>query len=75
MAPPATSSSTSSVAPQVNDLKIRLLGAEQYGDFRDDLARNGFAVVKGAVPRDRADAYGKKFYDYLEGLFVAFPPG
>lgn len=39
-----------------------------FGDFRDDLIRDGYAVVKGAVPRDRADAYGRAFYDFLESL-------
>lgn len=38
------------------------------GDFRDDLVRDGYAVVKGAVPRDRADGYGRAFYDFLESL-------
>ncbi|KAK0102120.1 hypothetical protein ONS96_006084 [Cadophora gregata f. sp. sojae] len=43
-----------------------------YGDFRDDLVRNGYAVVKGAVPRDRADGYGRAFYDFLESFNLGF---
>lgn len=39
-----------------------------YGDFRDDLNRDGYAIVKGAVPRERAEAYSDAFYSYLEGL-------
>jgi hypothetical protein len=39
-----------------------------YGDFRDDLVRDGYAVVKGAIPRERADRYGRDFYDFLESL-------
>lgn len=39
-----------------------------FGDFRDDLIRDGFAVVKGAVPRARAEGYAKDFYTMLEGL-------
>lgn len=39
-----------------------------YGDFRDDLNRDGYAVIKGAVPRERANAYSDAFYSYLEGL-------
>ena len=39
-----------------------------YGDFRDDLNRDGYVVIKGAVPRERADAYSDAFYSYLEGL-------
>lgn len=41
------------------------LGAE-FGDFRDDLLRDGFCVVRGAVPRERADEYGQDMFDYLE---------
>lgn len=39
-----------------------------FGDFRDDLIRDGFAVVKGAIPRDRADGYADKMYKSLEDL-------
>lgn len=39
-----------------------------FGDFLDDLIRDGYAVVKGAVPRERADGYGRDFYDLLESL-------
>jgi hypothetical protein len=39
-----------------------------FGDFRDDLNRDGYAVIKGAIPRDRADAYADKFLSYIEGL-------
>lgn len=39
-----------------------------YGDFRDDLLRNGFAVVKGAVARERALGYASDVYQWLEDL-------
>jgi hypothetical protein len=39
-----------------------------YGDWRDDLARDGYAVIKGAIPRERADMYADKMYSWLEGL-------
>ena len=66
MAPPANTSATTSVSGGSENLKLRL--ETSYGDFRDDLARDGFAIVKGAVPRQRADGYADKFYSYLEGL-------
>lgn len=45
-----------------------------YNDFRDQLNRDGYAVIKGAVPRDRAVKYADKFLSYLEGLYaVTFP--
>jgi hypothetical protein len=40
----------------------------KYGDWRDDLARDGYAVIKGAIPRERADEYADKMYSWLEGL-------
>ncbi|KAI0476580.1 hypothetical protein GGR56DRAFT_481415 [Xylariaceae sp. FL0804] len=39
---------------------------EVYGDFRDDLLRDGYVVVKGAIPRERADQYAEEMYKYLE---------
>ena len=39
-----------------------------YGDFRDDLLRDGYAVVKGAIPQQRALAYVDNMYDWLENL-------
>lgn len=39
-----------------------------YGDFRDALNKDGYAVIKGAVPLDRATKYADEFYTYLEEL-------
>lgn len=39
-----------------------------YGDFRDDLLRDGYVVVKGAIPRERVDEYGEEMMSYLETL-------
>ncbi|KAG7285026.1 hypothetical protein NEMBOFW57_009644 [Staphylotrichum longicolle] len=38
----------------------------KHGDFRDDLLRDGFCVVKGAVPRERADQYAEEMHKYVE---------
>lgn len=43
-----------------------------YGDFRDDLNRDGYAVIKGAVPRERGLAYSDTFYSYLEGFGLGY---
>lgn len=45
-----------------------------YGDFRDELLQNGYAVVKGAVPRERALGYADGIYEWLEGLYVFLYP-
>jgi hypothetical protein len=42
-----------------------------YGDFRDALNRDGYAVIKSAIPLDRATKYADEFYNYLEGLYVS----
>lgn len=48
---------------------LRLDGTDgAYGDWRDDLIRDGFAVIKGAVPRERADKYADAMYSWLESL-------
>lgn len=39
-----------------------------YGDFRDNLLRDGYAVVKGAVARERALGYASDVYQWLEDL-------
>lgn len=39
-----------------------------FGDWRDDLVRDGYVVVKGAVPRERADKYADEMLTYLETL-------
>ena len=58
-----TLTTTTPKQPMVLDGRIT-----NYGDFRDDLNRDGYAVIKGAIPRDRADAYADKFLSYIEGL-------
>ncbi|KAF4992506.1 hypothetical protein FDECE_13695 [Fusarium decemcellulare] len=39
-----------------------------HGDWRDDLIRDGFVVVKGAIPRERAEKYGEDIFSYLEAF-------
>ncbi|KAM0561264.1 hypothetical protein ACHAPJ_003142 [Fusarium lateritium] len=61
--PSKTITSTSpSLIPGLLSLK------NSYGDFRDDLAANGFAVVKGAIPRDRAIGYQQRAFDWLKSF-------
>ncbi|KAL2830718.1 hypothetical protein BJY01DRAFT_254526 [Aspergillus pseudoustus] len=39
-----------------------------YGDWRDDIVRDGYVVVKGAIPRERAEKYTSDFYSLLENF-------
>jgi len=49
--------------------KILLKGvAPSFGDWRDDLHRDGVAVVKGAVPKERAAEYVSQMHQWLEDL-------
>ncbi|KAK7964038.1 hypothetical protein PG988_011012 [Apiospora saccharicola] len=43
-----------------------------YGDWRDDLVRDGYAVIKGAVPRDRAEGYADKMFALLESFGLGY---
>jgi hypothetical protein len=64
-----TTKTTPVTLKAVGDEAMRINGTDtKYGDWRDDLARDGYAVVKGAIPRDRADKYADKMYNWLEGL-------
>lgn len=39
---------------------IDFSGETHYGDFRDDIVRDGYAVVKGVMPKERAEHYVRK---------------
>jgi hypothetical protein len=45
---------------------------KEYGDFRDELFRDGFVVVKSAVPRERALSYQNSALGWLEGFNIGF---
>ncbi|GAA6000586.1 hypothetical protein JCM10207_004563 [Rhodosporidiobolus poonsookiae] len=49
-----------------------LLDHGPYGDFRDDLKRDGYAIVKGAIPRERALKYRSDAFSWLESFGRGF---
>ncbi|GAA5857420.1 hypothetical protein JCM8547_002273, partial [Rhodosporidiobolus lusitaniae] len=49
-----------------------LLEQGPFNDWRDDLARDGFAVVKGAIPRDKALEYRSRALGWLESFGRGF---
>lgn len=60
------------VTIQMSSQALKVDGSDPvYGDWRDDLARDGFAVVKEAVPRTKAENYADAMYGWLEGLYVS----
>ena len=64
-----TTKTTPITLKAVEDQRMRFDGTDaKFGDWRDDLARDGYAVIKGAIPRERADKYADQMYSWLEGL-------
>jgi hypothetical protein len=39
-----------------------------YDDWRADLIRDGYAVIKGAIPKQRAEQYVEQVHDFLESV-------
>ncbi|KAL1891052.1 hypothetical protein Sste5346_007876 [Sporothrix stenoceras] len=66
----ATETVTATItAPAVESGRMRMDGTDaRYGDWRDDLLRDGYAVVKGAIPRERALEYADKMYALAESF-------
>jgi hypothetical protein len=55
----------------VENERMKMDGTDpKFGDWRDDLARDGYAVVKGAIPEAKALDYADRMYSWLEGLYV-----
>jgi hypothetical protein len=51
--------------------RLALSGARSdIADWHRDLIRDGYAVVKGAVPKERAEKYADQMMAWLEGLYV-----
>ena len=43
-----------------------------YGDFRDELARNGFCVVPGILSQEKCDHYIDRMYTWLESFGLGY---
>lgn len=63
----ATVTTTQNISLTTEALQLPAKGA-LLADWQVDLARDGYAVIKGAVPAERAAAYADRLYAYLEGL-------
>ena len=70
MSTTATTVGTAQVNPNLHGfVRMRVDGTDRhFGDFRDDLTRDGFAIVKGAIPKEKALKYADEMYSWLEGL-------
>ncbi|GFZ51167.1 hypothetical protein JCM24511_08925 [Saitozyma sp. JCM 24511] len=45
---------------------------QHFGDWRDDLARDGFVILRGVVPPERAEAYRQRAFDWIENVGLGF---
>ncbi|ERS97048.1 hypothetical protein HMPREF1624_06377 [Sporothrix schenckii ATCC 58251] len=68
-----TITATTDDAASRHPVRMRMDGTDAtYGDWRDDLLRDGYAVVKGAIPRERALAYADKMYSLIESFGLGY---
>lgn len=44
----------------------------EFGDWRDDFARDGYAVIKAAIPAERAEQYRQRGFDWIEKWGLGF---
>lgn len=52
---------------EVEQLRLKASNSP-INDWQTDLARDGYAIVKGAVAKEKAAQYAERMYEYLEGL-------
>lgn len=52
---------------EVEQLRLKASNSP-VNDWQTDLARDGYAVVKGAVAKEKAAEYAERMYKYLEDL-------
>lgn len=49
--------------------KLKVDGSDPaYGDWRDDFVRDGYAVIKGAIPAEKVGGYADRMYSLIESL-------
>ncbi|KAI0014541.1 phytanoyl-CoA dioxygenase [Xylariomycetidae sp. FL0641] len=72
-APPATTATTTTPNHTKGQKAMKMDGSDPvYGDWRDDLIRDGYAVIKGAIPRERAEGYASEMYGLLESFNLGY---
>ncbi|CDK28772.1 unnamed protein product [Kuraishia capsulata CBS 1993] len=59
---------TSKVSPHVFSMAQSKIYSRKHADWRDDFVRDGYAIVKGAVPEERALAYRQRMLDYIQSF-------
>jgi hypothetical protein len=65
---PAPTTTTNPAALKLRGGAIKSLSPEAL----QSLEKNGYAVVKGAIPRERADQYASEMYSWMESFGLGF---
>ncbi|CAI4219798.1 unnamed protein product [Parascedosporium putredinis] len=64
---------SATTVPVSTSVRMKVDGTDPiFGDWRDDLARDGYAVVKGAIPQERALDYANKMYSLIESFGLGY---
>ncbi|KAJ9127729.1 hypothetical protein QFC24_000012 [Naganishia onofrii] len=72
---PSTRTTTTTTTQQPI-LRLRLDGSDgSFGDWQDDLIKNGYAVIKGAIPKERAAKYVDEMHEWLESFEMGYKRG
>ncbi|KAI4851181.1 hypothetical protein E4T45_05185 [Aureobasidium sp. EXF-8846] len=66
-----SSQTTTTQTSEVEQLRLKASNSPA-NDWMADLARDGYAVVKGAVAQEKAAQYAERMYQYLEGFGLGF---
>jgi hypothetical protein len=64
--------STTKLGGETDILSSQASTKVPFGDWRDDFFKNGYHVVKGAIPRDRAEAYRQKALNWFDKFDFGF---
>ncbi|KGO67626.1 Phytanoyl-CoA dioxygenase [Penicillium italicum] len=65
----ATTTTTTTTTPPLNRSSFDLVGP--YGDWRDDLHNQGYAIIKNAIDPERAQSYQRKAFEWLKSFSPA----
>ncbi|CDK26256.1 unnamed protein product [Kuraishia capsulata CBS 1993] len=57
---------TSKVSPKIFKEAHNQIYGQKHNDWRDDFTRDGYVVIKGVIPTERALGYRKRMLDYLK---------
>ncbi|KAH3672668.1 hypothetical protein WICPIJ_010014, partial [Wickerhamomyces pijperi] len=59
---------TKSVPNEIIDAQSASLYSKIHNDWRDDLVRDGYAVIKNAIPKDRAENYQQEAFKWMKSF-------